>query len=369
MKKFTALAIGGIAAVFAVAAGVMVACADTPPVSVHGDQVGFATGAQFLWESQADQARDLDNIASTGAKWLRLDLPWPSIQQTATTPPASWNWGPFDKIISMARARGLSILGLPSYTPSWAKLPGSTGGGSPANPAQFATFVTQLVLRYKSQGVKFWEIWNEPNQAWSWSPPDPAAYTRLLIPTYAAIKVADPTAQVITAGLAPAGDKPGQEVAPVTFIKGIYAAGGKGSFDAMAVHPYTYPYMPNDSSTSSWSTFFRIPDIHNVMVSNGDGNKQIWLTEFGAPTGSGTGASPESNQVNMVKQGFVAKAQYPYTGPLIWYAARDAGTDLTDREQNFGLWRFDFSAKPAAATMASIIEGTVGISTAFTLDR
>ncbi len=363
MKKFSAvMALVGIVAVGALAAGSIVACADTPPVSVHGDQAGFSPGASFLWESPADQARDLDNMAATGAKWLRLDFPWPSVQPS----PTQWNFAPFDKVISLAKARGFQILALPSYTPDWAKLAGTN---SPANPATFAAFMTALVTRYAPQGVKTWEIWNEPNQAWSWSPPDAGAYTRLLIAAYAAVKAADPTAQVLTAGLAPAADTPGQEIAPLTFVKAIYANGGKGSFDAVGMHPYTYPYLPTDPSTASWSQFYRLPDIHTVMEQNGDGAKKIWLTEFGAPTGTGTGSVSEQQQANIMKAGFQGRAQWSWTGPLFWYAIRDNGTNLADREQNFGLYRNDFTAKAAAATMATIIEGDVGIYTAFTQSR
>jgi hypothetical protein len=36
---------------------------------------------------------------------------------------------------------------------------------------------------------------------------------------------------------------------------------------------------------------------------------------------------------------------------MIWYAGRDAGTSLTDREQHFGILHFDGSAKPAYAAL------------------
>jgi polysaccharide biosynthesis protein PslG len=365
MKKFLALlAIVGILGGGALTVNAIVACASsTAPSSVPGSTVGFSSGAQLLWESPADQAHDLDLMASTGAKWLRLDFPWPSVQPGPTT----WNWGPFDNIVALAKSRGFTILGLPSYTPGWAMAPGATGAAPPANPATFAAFMTALVGRYAPQGIHAWEIWNEPNQAWSWNPPDPAAYTRLLIAASTAVRAADSSATVLTAGLAPAADRPGQEVAPITFVTAIYANGGQPFFDAVAIHPYTYPYLPDDATTSSWSPFYKLAAIHQVMANNGDNAKQIWLTEYGAPTGSGTGAVTEAQQVDMVREAFVAKAQYSFTGPLFWYSGRDNGTNLSDREQNFGLWRNDFSAKPAAAEFDSLVDN-VGISTALTIN-
>src|SRR5205823_8509465 len=55
-----------------------------------------------------------------------------------------------------------------------------------------------------------------------------------------------------------------------------------------------------------------------------------------------------------------AIGQWAWAGPLFWYAARDTGTDPGDVEQNFGLLRHDFSAKPAlAAFTAATHEGAV----------
>jgi polysaccharide biosynthesis protein PslG len=351
----------GLAVIAAVIATVAIALGPVSPAgatvvapSASGANAGFSAGAQLLWESPADQAHDLDLMAATGAQWLRLDFPWPSVQPAPTT----WNWAPFDNIVALAKARGFSIAGLPSYTPGWAKAPGSTGAGHPATEAAFAAFMTALVGRYAPQGIHTWEIWNEPNQAWSWNPPDPAAYTRLLIAATTAVRVVDPAATVVTGGLAPAADLPGQEVAPLTFVTAMYANGAHGFFDAVAVHPYTYPYLPDDPTTAGWSPFYKMAAIHQLMTDNGDGAKQIWLTEFGAPTGTGTGAVTETRQVDVVRDVFVAKAQYPWTGPLMWYSGRDNGTNLADREQNFGLWHHNFKAKPAAAAFRTAL-GTV----------
>ena len=95
--------------------------------------VGFSQGATILWESDADLARDLDGMRELGATWLRLDFPWPSIEPARE----QFNWAPFDRIVSAAHVRGFEILGLLSYTPSWAAARGKT---MPSNPDDFARF-------------------------------------------------------------------------------------------------------------------------------------------------------------------------------------------------------------------------------------
>ena len=52
--------------------------------------------------------------------------------------------------------------------------------------------------------------------------------------------------------------------------------------DAVAHHPYQYPNRP--TSPEPTNVFLQTERIHDLMVSFGDGAKQIWGTEVGAPT-------------------------------------------------------------------------------------
>jgi len=57
--------------------------ATVPPAPLlDGDQVGVSFGYTIIWESPEDQARDLDAVAATGAKWVRIDFFWNSMQPT-----------------------------------------------------------------------------------------------------------------------------------------------------------------------------------------------------------------------------------------------------------------------------------------------
>ncbi|MDQ1401774.1 MAG: polysaccharide biosynthesis protein PslG [Actinomycetota bacterium] len=306
---------------------------------------GFSPGSPILWESDAALAKDLDAMASTGAKWIRIDVDWASAEPTA----GSYNWAPTDRVINGAAARGMSVIGLIAYTPAWARPASTNTHYPPTDNANFGRFATAAVNRYASKGVHTWELWNEPNLGSFWQPAANAAgYTALLKAGYAAVKAADPSSLVLSAGMAPATDS-GTSISPVSFIKGIYAAGGKGSFDAVAIHPYSYPAQPMDPNTSSWNTFYRMPLVHDVMTANGDGAKQVWATEYGAPTGTSTVAVSEATQALMVANAYAAIQQWSWAGPLLWYAMRDSGTLGTDPEQNFGLLRNDFTAKSALA--------------------
>ena len=323
-----------------------------------GDRVGFAPGSMILWGSDADLARDLDAMVATGATWLRVDFDWPSIEPNQ----GQFNWSHTDRVVNAAQQRGMRILALPTYTPAWARPAGTGDKTPPTDPATFANFVQAAVARYAPRGVKSWEIWNEPNISMFWAPrPDAAAYTRLLIGAAAAVHGTDPTATVLSGGLSPATDSSsGSSIAPTTFISRIYDAGAKGSFDAVAIHPYSYPALPTQSGTDSWNTFLRMSLIHDLMVAKGDGAKLIWSTEVGAPTGTGSGAVSEDQQAAIASDAIRAIAQRPWAGPLFWYAMRDAGTDPADREQNFGLIRNDFTPKKSLATFTATVASVFG---------
>jgi hypothetical protein len=218
---------------------------------------GFSPGSGLIWESDADLVRDLDEMVAVGGQWLRIDVAWSSTEPQKGT----FQWGPVDRVVNAASSRGIKIIGLLHLTPAWARAAGTDSAMyPPLNPAEFANIAKLATERYSTK-VKVWEIWNEPNIPVFWRPkPDVAAYTALLKPAYAAIKAADSGATVLSAGLSPAVDAPdGSEVSPATYLTGVYQNGGKGSFDAVAVHPYSYPARPLDPATAHYNTFSARP--------------------------------------------------------------------------------------------------------------
>ena len=90
------------------------------------------------------------------------------------------------------------------------------------------------------------------------------------------------------------------------------------------------------------------------MKANGDGKKKIWATEWGAPTGSSSQSMTEAAQAQLIKVGLTSLKAWPWAGPSFLYNFRDKGTNLSDREQNFGLVRHDWSPKPAYQAYRSV---------------
>jgi hypothetical protein len=318
---------------------------------------GFSDGASILGLSSTALAQELDAIAATGATYLRIDVYWAEIERQ----PGTFDWATTDQVVSSANSRGLKVLGILDYSPKWARPSGTDDHHPPSNPADYANFARATVERYAPQGVHDWEVWNEPNVAQFWKPrPDPSAFAALLAAAYPAIKSADPTATVVSGGLSPARDAADKsEIAPVTFLERLYAAGGGGNFDALGHHPSNYPNMPlkSEPDNYNYNAFGGVtPVLYETMQAHGDGAKKIWGTEMGAPTPYN--GMTVDYLAAYIREAYSAWASWPFTGPLIWYAYRDAGTNPSDAEDHFGVTYTDLRPKqPALDAITAVLRG------------
>jgi hypothetical protein len=314
-------------------------------------QVGLFEDLQYL-RGRALEDR-LNQYAALGLRWARFQMIWGTVQEEG---PDSYRWGPYDAVISGLLARGIQPLVVIDTSPSWDRLAGCSAGltCAPSSPSAYAAFAAAAVRRYAPLGVHAWEIWNEPNNGIFWSPsPDAQAYTMLLRRAYTAIKQVDPTATVISGGLAPevtsSGLKP-VEVAPLEFLASVYADGGGGSFDAVGWHPYTYPALPGspDPGSAWYQMYGTLISMRSLMVANGDAAKRVWATEFGAPTDPRDPSSVDyATQALMFSRALALWSAYPWAGPFIGYQFQDRGTNTANEEDFFGLVTADGVPKPS----------------------
>lgn len=324
------------------------ACASTQS---PGADLGLAFGAEINDMSQADSQRLIDAAASLGVRRVRLGLDWTDIEVA----PGVYNWSRTDYLVSTARAEGADILGIILTTPVWARDPAAltTFHSMPARASDLGNFAAVAAKRYASS-ISDWEIWNEPNNpAFAAPAPSVARYVEMLSAASTAIRSVEPSATIVTGGLAPAGDTGGW-ISPLTFVEQLYSIGDRAQWDAVGMHPYTYPYLPNDPASAGWNAFQRMQLMHNVMAANGDGAKRIWMTEFGAPTSTNEVGVSTSAQSQAISKAVGDMRTTSYLGPLFIHSLRDSGTDPQDVEQNFGLLRDNWSQKPAFRTLSNL---------------
>jgi polysaccharide biosynthesis protein PslG len=314
-------------------------------------RLGIAAGGNFQNLPAAERVRYLDSLRAAGAGWLRFDLNWAMIQRKGRR---SYDWAPFDRVVRAARRRGLAVLGTMVYTPAWARPAGKSASAPPPDVRDFGTFAARAARHFRARGVHAYEIWNEPNLAASWEGgPDPARYTQLLRQAYRSIKHVDASATVVSAGLSPYGayglaDAGGMN--PLDFLRRMYASGARRWMDAVGWHPYNFPWGLGYFAWSAWSQMSATsPSARSIMKANGDSKKKIWATEWGAPTGTSARSMSEPSQAELVADGLAKLTTWSWAGPSFLYSFRDFGTNLGDHEENFGIVRYDWSAKPAYA--------------------
>ena len=325
---------------------VCLAACSAPADATHQVEIGMSV--QLINDSQATVDREFDLMSSMHTTWVRADFDWSAVEGQR----GQYNWAYADRLAAATRKRGMKILAVLAYTPSWARPAGTNTHYPPSDFSNFARFASAAAARFGPDQVGAWEIWNEQNLAQFWQPlPNASRYSSLFRQTASAIRQARPGAVVLTGGLSPGSDLPGGvRVSQRSFVQQLYANGAAQAASGVAIHPYSFPRLPTDGSAGEGS-FADLPSIHSLMDSNGDGSKRIWLTEFGAPTGTGAVAVSEDAQKAAILDARSQAAQWDWTGPLVYYELRDSGTNAAELEQNFGVVRFDFTPKPAGQAL------------------
>ena len=301
--------------------------------------------AQLTWgDSTANQDREAATYPDLGVKWVRLSATWNTAEPSKGSY-SSWWLNNLDASVQRSRNAGAQIVLVVYGSPAWAATSGSGEGATPKNPADFANFMAFLANRYKGR-IAGYEVWNEENYDRFWQPgPNAGAYTALLKATYPAIKAADPNAKVVFGGTS-TSDYP--------FIEQAYAAGAKGYFDVMGVHPYTCSSAPESIRYSGGritkDSFAGYREIRASMLARGD-DKPIWATEFGwtSATAGYCLAGGEATQADYLTRSFKVLESDPYVEVALWYNIRNDywGNDANNWEDQMGLMRSGFSHKPA----------------------
>lgn len=337
-----------------------------PIISTQKTIDGIAAGYVLTGKNES-QLRDYFSLLKTlGITWVRFDIDWSQVQRNGEN---SYSWTEVDLVLKIANEYNLKTLAILSYAPKWAAQEGCINLCAPKNPETYAQFAAVAATRYKNS-VSAWEIWNEPNADYFWSPKANASdYTELLKQAYVSIKKVDPNATIITGGLSPVTAS-ATTINPIDFISTMYSNGGKGNFDAISHHPYTYNLSP--ASLKPWNHWYQMYRIYDLMNQNGDAGKKIWITEFGVPTG-GSGKVHELGDVTLFSFGRDYMSQTAQTtmmldlmseinkikswvGPVFWYSLIDIDSNSSDPEGHFGLIKSNKDPKNAYQSLLHLSE-------------
>ena len=222
-----------------------------------------------------------DLMAASGVETVRVAFDWRAAQPDEGGP---ISFAEMDAVVVAAAARGLPVLPVVHRTPRWAAArPGHGAASTPRGTGAYTAFLGALVGRYGPAGslwaeqpglprvpIRDWQIWNEPNLTRYWSSqPFAKPYVRLLRASRRVLRAADPGSRTILAGL------PNESWVA---LRKVYRAGGRGAFDAVALHPYT-------AKPRSVLKLVRL--ARREMRKYGDRRTPVWLTELSWPASQG----------------------------------------------------------------------------------
>jgi len=186
--------------------------------------------------------------------WVKSQLVWRDVEKAK----GQYEWGELDVELNLISQAGMKVLLSIVKAPAWARDPGAkiqdnVTDGPPANPKDYADFLTALLTRYAGK-VQAIEVWNETNidREWATNPPaiNAARYVELLKTAYTTIKAIDPSIVVSSAGLAPTGANiAGAATDDFVYMDQFIAAQGLQYLDCVGAHANGYNVPP----TADWN--------------------------------------------------------------------------------------------------------------------
>jgi hypothetical protein len=319
-----------------------------------------------LMEGPPDTAQtEWDLLAQSGAESVRIALRWPALQPQKGVPP---NLTTTDALVLAAAQRGVRFLPVVQGTPDWAARNPKKGAASPPRSVgSFTSFLRVLVARYGSRGtlwdehpevralpIRDWQIWNEPNFREFWSQqPFAKSFVPLMRASYRAVHGADKHARVILAGMANRS---------WTGLDRLYEAGGRGTFDAVALHPFT---------TKAGNVVRVVQLARDVMRRHHDARTPVWITELSFPAAKGKVDNPygfETTQAGQIKRlkialrSLAAKRRKLRIERVFWYAwltyeTRTSSFSWSGLRRSRNGQTVSSSALPAFRAVARKLEG------------
>lgn len=234
-----------------------------------------------------------DAAQRTGKRLMRQDFALYDIEPEE----GHFQWRNQDENVQMATERGLELLGTLGYAAPWIADPRSPNRyHAPIDPAKleaFATYVRETVKHYPQ--VRYWEIWNEPNQE-RYYRSTPQEYAKLLKVAYQAVKQANPNAKVLFGGAY------GLEVGGPDWVRRVLTDPenpGRENYDIANFH----------LRGSLQKVEAELNAILTVYRTYGKPNAPLWITEFGYPASPRHQQDPQYRGTDL-ESGEQAQAEY-----------------------------------------------------------
>ncbi|HMM43424.1 MAG TPA: glycosyl hydrolase [Thermomicrobiales bacterium] len=210
---------------------------------------------------------------------VRLSIDWRRFEPVQ----GQFDWRLYDAVFGELAKRDIVIVADFNTIPGWASVdkagcdnPGTEiylcGLREDMAPA-FRNAIRAAVSRYA--WVEHWEFWNEP-EMWQLLGQDAAVYLRNLRVFYDEAHAINPEIVVAAQTLV------GADYMDWTYnLSAAWYGAGNEPWDAISIHPYNWGFVDGPNVQPEEISYWRISQLRDLMVSRGDTDKPIWITEYG----------------------------------------------------------------------------------------
>ncbi|MDD5065802.1 MAG: beta-galactosidase [bacterium] len=313
------------------------------PAASSGTNNPFGVLEFFAWDhdwnhhhyTKEKVIKAADLMKEAGIGWVRMDFLWADIEPRSN----QFVFDRYDEIVRILSEKDIRILGLLEYNPSWRAVAWNTA----PEQESYIRYALRTAEHFKGK-VKYWEIWNEPDEKTYWEPQDNMkAYSRLLKSVSSNLRRVDPECKIVLGGLSST---------IVLSLRRVYKNIGSEYFDVVNIHPFVDPLLPNRLQILQGI----YAGVYRSMKEYKDQEKEIWFTEIGCPgvktpdktNGWWNGMSPtEEQQAEWVNEVYTNCLQWKGVKRIFWAFFRDVPGHWNNGVDYFGLVSNDFSGKPA----------------------
>ena len=319
---------------------------------VSQDAAAFQFGVcVHLAMARSDAATVLRLVDEGGFNSIRDDAYWSGVEKSAGVLEYPARYAESRQAMRKLAQRGHSPVVILAYGNKF-----HDGGGFPVSAAGIAAYARYagFVTKTLRDSVRQFEVWNEWNSGFGSKPAakngSAADYARMLAPAAAAIRAANPDAEVI------AGATAGVDLG---WFREFIAAGGLEHVDAVSVHSYTlFRYRVNPEGA-----ILSLDRLHALLKSAEPARDiPVYVTEMGWPTNQGRHGVSEREAANYLVRFMLLARSRPWIAGVWWYDLIDDGPSQTDAQHRFGLVRTNLTPKPAfeaARTVARLVSRDV----------
>ncbi|WP_022930343.1 hypothetical protein [Patulibacter americanus] len=356
-------------------------------------RLGFTPTQEF---SGADAGAWLDRARAESGSVVRVYASWGAVSPSRPTDDQAsdpgwpgYRWTAVDAQVRATVAHGLQPLVMINDAPAWAQGADRPGGKTTAawkpDAAAFGRFAGAVARRYSGsvadpampgatlpKATQF-QLWNEPNldlhlaPQWDGGKPfAPVRFRDLVNAGYVAVKAAQPSATVVTAGLAPFGDygtRSGTRTPPVAFLRSMLCLDGRlerscsatTRFDALSHHPYGVrkPSSPalnaDDVTVPDLGKLTRVLRAARKAGTLGPTTPGLWVTEVSYDSdGPDPDGVPSTTLERWIPE-LLWRLWREGVGTVLWFQVRDQlPTPSFDSTYQSGMYLNDGTRKPFA---------------------